>query len=276
MIKLSEASIWFDQTEAKDPDNGSVLFRCQLTPYDDSKRDAGGAYRRVMSVAPGTALPAGKAVRIHGQVWLIGTKEVDGFLDPHRDKYVLQQAAPKVNISRLSGYLTGTVAQTAWAGVEWTKDVREEETSSRVANMHNVLLPAGTDLRERDVVWFGSEAYLCIGVHTQASGFVAGYSVRLDRALETATRTVRVYDPSAGAYMPSAPASLPALVVRWQSLYQYGSEADARYQEGDAAIVLRTSDAVQTSDLITAAGSTWKVLSIDTLSGADVAHARPQ
>jgi hypothetical protein len=73
----------------------------------------------------------------------------------------------------------------------------------------------------------------------------------------------------------STPTTVKALRVRWQSLFLYGSEADAKYRPGDCSIVLPAGTSVATKDTITLAGTTWSVSAVEEISGAVVVHARP-
>lgn len=276
MISLAEASSYFDRTEALDADSGKLLFLCQLAPYDDSRRDSGSAYRRVMSVAPGTVMPAALSISIFGQVWLIGNKEIDGLEEMHRDKYVLQPSPSQLKVSRLPGFLAGTVATTRWACLEWAKDAKELEVSSNQPQEYYAYFPTGADVGIFDIVWQTGSAYLVRAVHPQASGYLRADCEKLDQALPAAAQiTTRAYSASAGAYTAAAPVTVNALRVRWQSLYLYGSQADARFQEGDCSIVLPAATPIATSSGLSLAGASWQVLSVETLGGATVAHARP-
>lgn len=275
MLTLAGASAYFDRTAARDPDTNALLFNCQVDAFDDSKRDAGGAYRRILSVAPGTQMPVGGAVRIRGQVWLVGALEKDGLEEEHRDKYVLQTAPVKHSVSRLSGYLSATVASSQWGSAEWQKDGKEVEVSSKHVQQYFLYFANSADVREYDVIWWGVSAYLALSVHPQASGFLVAPCVKLEYAAADATLNTRVYDPVLGEFASSVPTTVRALRVRWQSLFLYGSEADAHYTPGDCTLVLPYATPVATKDTITLAGTTWHVVSVETLGGATVVHGRP-
>jgi hypothetical protein len=276
MMTLAEAAAYFDRTPVLNPDNDSVLFYGQLEPYDDSKRDAGAAYRRILSVAPGTAMPSSRSVRILGQVWIVGNKETDGLEVAHRDKYVLQQAGVKVNVSRPADFLAGVATSSAWSAIEWLKDARELEVSSDVAPLYTLMMPNSTDLREHDIVWYSGRALLAQAPRTQPSDYKLATAFELEQAAPaTATIQARSYDPAVGAYTNGASTTQPCLRVRWQSLYLYGSAADTRYKPGDASLVLPAGTAIKTSDQITLAGVVWKVLASETLAGVVVVHGRP-
>lgn len=273
MLTLAEASAYFDRTEVCHPDTGAVLFLGQVDPFDDSKRDAGPAYRRVLSVAAGTVIPASREVRIHGQEWVLGTSERDGLSEIHREKYVLQPAKAW-NVSRLSAFLAGTVPTVLRGAAEWIKDTKEAETSSQVASQFNGLFALGADLRLHDVVWASGEAYLSRAVRPLPSGFTGAILARLDYPLQACTITERVYDPVTGAYAAGAPQVLQGLRLRWQDFFAYESQAAEKHRPGDDVLLVPASATVSTASTVQAYGSTWSVYAVESVSGVKALHVR--
>jgi hypothetical protein len=272
MMTLAQASLYFDRTPVYDSYTGAYLFSAQLDVYDDTKRDAHTAYRRVLSVKPGTTIPAGRVVDALGRHWIVGNSEPDGLADIHREKYVLAQSNSRLKVSTLGEYLTGVSHADVWSAVHWSKDAKQTETSSDQPQMHDVVLPA--EVNPRNVLWSATEAFLTLSPRPMPSGLHTAFCLKLDTQVETATVQSRVYDPVAGSYAASAGVTYPMLKVRWQSLFEYGSQADERYQEGDVSVVLPQSATINTSSLITVGGVTYSVLSVDTLVDSQVAHCR--
>ena len=274
-MKLADASSYFDRTPALDLTTGLGLFMGQIGNYDDSKRDASAAYRRVLSVRPGTVMPASMVVSMLNKVWMIGAMEPDGLEELYREKYVLQQASGQLNVSRLSGFLSSTVAGTYWASANWVKDAKQLEVSSETPQIFDITMPGAADVRVHDIVWTTGVAYLVLSPRQVASGYVQVNSLKLDQtAPVVASMTTRTYSPTTGTYTSAAPANVNALLVRWQSLFEYGSQTSERYQEGDAAIVLPSGTVVSTSTKITVSSVAYQVLSVLDLDGAVVLHAR--
>jgi len=274
-MRLVDAASYFDRTPVYEADGSTPLFKGQLDDYDDSKRDSGAAYRRILSVRPGTAMPATRAVRMFDLTWLVGAKETDGLDQAHRDKYVLQRAGVKLTVNRLPDFVSGAVGQTKWADPEWLKDSHELATSSKVPQIFSVFLPLGTDVRVYDVLWYAGAAFLTMAVRDLPSGFRAAECLELDQTVPAiASITRRTYDPVAGSFTSAASVDTPCLRVRWQSLYLYSSQSDTKYQEGDTSLVVGPSVPVSTADNVLFDGVTWQVLDVDSLGGANVIHAR--
>ena len=274
MLTLAQASRFFDRTPILSV-SGSHLFYGQVDPYADSARDSATAYRRILSVAPGTTIPADRIVKILGSVWLVGDSEVDGMAEAHREKYVLHPAPTQILVSRLSDHVSGVAPASIWGDRIWFKDGKEEAQSSRAVPMYSLYAALPTDVREFDIIKVGSQGYLCMSPHTMASGVLSATCVRLEFAVATATLATRVYDPVQGKYTSSVGTTVPCQRIRWQSLFLYGSQGDAKFQEGDCSLVFPTGTLMATKDMITLSGINWSILAMETLGGAVVAHCRP-
>lgn len=274
MLTLADASSYFDRTPVLDATTGATLFYGQIDLYDDAKRDSATAYRRVLSVKPGTALPASRALRIHGSAWIVGASELDGLAVAHRQKYVLHPAPTKVGLVSLSGFVTAAAAPEYWADMVWFKDGKEDAVSSRVVPMYTAYLAQSVSLPEYSVIKQGAAAYLVETPHGQASGIQSATCAKLEFAPADATLATRTYDPVQGKYTASTDTTVKCLRVRWQSLFLYGSQGDAKYQEGDCSLVFPTGTTLATKDRVTLAGQVWSILAVETLGGAVVAHGR--
>lgn len=272
MMTLAQASAYFDKVEVTDPFTGVFLFRGQVDPFDDTKRDAYSAYRRVLSTAPSVALPAHGTLNLLGQTWLVGDGEPDGMQELHRRKYVLSPAPETLSVSTLGQYLVGQSSAQVRAAAYWNRDAKQAGTSSEQPQLYDVLThdaPA-----PRRVLWDSGQAFLVLSPRPVASGLGASLSLRLDLGVESATLTRRVFSPVDGAFTSAQTSSVQALRVRWQSLFKYETQADPHYRDGDVSIVMPLGLGVDTSSRLTFADAAYQVLDTSTLDGALVVHAR--
>lgn len=275
MLTLADASRYFDRTPILDTVTGVTLFYGQVDPYADAMRDSATAYRRILSVSPSVVIPASRLVRILGSVWIVGDSEVDGMAVAHRRKYVLHPAPTLLSIRGLSGHVTGGTATVLWGNMIWFKDAKEEASSSRLNPLYTAYLPTSAALAEYDVISVGTTGYLVGPQHEQASGVLSATCAKLEYAPADATLATRVYDPVQGKHVSSTNTTVKCLRVRWQSLYLYGSQGDAKYQEGDCSLVFPTGTVLATKDRVILVGQDWSVLAVETIGGAVVAHGRP-
>jgi len=274
MLKLSQASAYFDRTPVLDAYKGSVVCMGQVDPYDESKRDAGAAYRRVLSVAPGTTIPTHGALRIFDTVWLAGRRERDGLAELHRDKYVLQPADGQFGFSTLTQYLAGTTRAQAYVAAEPVKTGKESESSSDVIAFYNLYMAPSVAVAKHEVLWVADQAFLALSVQVLPSGLKTAYSLKLDHSPVDAVLRTRVFDPVQGRHTLGASVNTRAARIRWQNLFEYEGQMEERYQEGDDTFALPAGSVVDTSSTVQAYGRTWRVLSVDDLGGAVTVHGR--
>lgn len=272
MLSLAQAASYFDRTPILDPTTGELLFNGQLEPFDDSHRDAGAAYRRILSVSPGTVVPT--VVTVHGATWVVGFRQSDSLGVTLRDKYVLQRA-DAASVSRPASFLAGTATHATWLATEWLKDGKEIDTSSDTIETFTIMAPGDLDLIEHDLVWYAGRALLAQRPRLQPSGYLEVTAVQLEQSLpSTASIASRTFNPANGGYTAGATVSVPCQRVRWQSWFRYDSEASARYKPGDATLIMPPGTAVKAEDRITFAGAEWKTLAVKTDSGVVCVHAR--
>ena len=274
-MELVDVSNFFDRTPAKDPDTGAELFRCQLLAYDESKRDAYTAYRRILSTSPTVTPPAGRVVNIHGTNWLVGASATDGWDVEHRRKYVIHAAQGQVRIHRLDGFLAGTPASTVWGDLQWVVDKKELEVSSRVPQRFAAILPETADVRVNDVLTLGDVTLLVTSKAQRVSGFLEadGMAQWMSQPATVAVHS-RAYSPAAGTYTTQATDSVPAMKVRWQEMYAYDDQLAERYQEGDSTWVLPGSTQVTTSSELVHGQDRYTLLAIQPSDGCKFVHAR--
>lgn len=273
-MELVDVASFFDRVPAQDPATGYTLFNCQLLAYDESKRDAFTAYRRMMSTNPNVNMPASRVVELHGVKWLVGDGQTDGWEQAHRRKYVLHQAAGTASVYRLASWLAGAPDSTPYGDLQWVKDVKELEVSSRSPQKFIAIFASPVDLREYDVVAFGGRAVLVTSVMRSAAGYAEGTGNLQEMPLGGVTVSTRTYSPATGGYTAGASVTVNAMKVRWQELYAYEDQLAERYQEGDCTWVLPASVAVNTATEIAFGADKYTVLAVRAVAGCKAVHAR--
>lgn len=273
-MELVDVATFFDRVPALDPVSGRTLFKCQLLAYDESKRDAFTAYRRIMSTNPTVTLPADHVVELHGVNWLVGEGQADGWEQAHRRKYVLHRAVGRAEVYRLASWLSGTPSSTPLGDLQWVKDVKELEVSSRSPQKFIAIFASPVDLREYDVVVFAGRAVLITSVMHSAAGYAEGTGNLQETPLASLTLGQRTYNPATGGYTAGAATTVNAMKVRWQEIYAYEDQLAERYQEGDCTWVLPSTATVSTATELSYGTEKYTVLAIRTVAGCKAVHAR--
>lgn len=276
-MKMVNVSRYFDRTQVYDPETGQELFKAQFNNYDGSKRDAFTAYRRIMSVDPQVQIPVERVVRAHDTVWILGDGHIDGWAEQHRRKHIAHRAAGRARVWSLAGYLNNGMPRDTWADLQWVVDRAEEEVSSMVPQLYVAIMSNTYPVREHDVIQIGSDRLFVQSAAHHASGFVEARGILQVGGASDTTLSVlrREYNPVAGKYLYTTVDNVRTLHVRWQELYLYGNQLDARFQEGDAAFAVPESTQVNLEDAIEFFGRRYTVLSVRKMSSALVLHARP-
>lgn len=265
---LSDVAVYFDKTPCTDVYSPFATFYGQLDVFDDSKRDGATVNRRVLSVAPGTSIPARRTVTVAAEQWLIGTHQADQFMGSSiRDKYVLHRALGTATIKTLVQLLTSGGVST-YAAKVWVKDMKELEASSELKSFMNIFLPSTDAAVEGDVITLAGTHYVVRNSYLSAAGFLVAEANELDAgALTTGTYTPRVYVPATDSRTSGTPVAVSTLVTRFQDNYEYPTQAAPKLEPGDIRAVI-TQAAVANplpGDLLQIASVDWKVLT----AGAD-------
>jgi hypothetical protein len=274
-MELVDVASFFDKVPARDPVSGRLLFNCQVLAYDESKRDAYTAYRRIMSTNPDVVIPSTRVISLYGSTWLVGDNQIDGWDTLHRSKSVLHRAKGVASIYRLDGFLAGTPAVQPWADLQWVQDKKELEVSSNVPQKHAVVLPDVVDVRPLDVVVLADECIFVSAVSRHASGFTEATGFKqLWTAPTTLSVQTRTYSPTTGGYTAGVTANFSAVRVRWQELFMYEDQMAERYQEGDHTWVLPMAANVTTSSELVVGTERYTVLAVRAVNNCRVVHAR--
>lgn len=276
MMLLKNVSRVFDKTPAYDPDTGVKLFDCQFNNYDGSHRDAHSAYRRVLSTAPGTVMPASRTVQALTETWLVGEAHYDGHADLHRQRHVVQKATGKLKIYTLLEYLTEQAPSLeAWGDIQWAVGKRELEFSSDNPQVYDVFFPVDHDLPPHRIIEWDGRLYLGQYQYLSAAGFALYQTYRQARVREKITVVTRQYVPSQGKHVEVRVPNVPALEVRWQEYFEYKEKMADKYDLGDRVYLVPSSTDVNTTSKVEVGGRQWAVIGMDTQDGIKHLHVRP-
>lgn len=262
-MRLAAAAKHFDQQVLTDA-YGSATIRGQFDLFDDSKRDGVVSRRRILSVAPGTTLPARNVLGINGATWLVGSANTDYFkASAIRDKYVLHEADGLATVQSFAQFLAGAGGTTAYAALEWTKAAKEVDESSDLSDVMTAVLARTETLPAVGVLTLGSGNYLLREPHQSAAGFLM---VLVDEikapAKETGTFTGMTYEPVTDVWAGTG-VSVAFVRLRWQSHFRYLSASTLRYEAGDDVLIcLKSAATPKANDKVVLADGTWQVLTV--------------
>lgn len=265
-MRLLDAARRFDRTEFQDAYSGESLFFGQLDVFDDSRRDAYGVERRILSVAPGIRMPARRVICEPGrdEAWLVGTCQPDYFNGQEiRNKYVLHRADGLAYLKTPSQALAGDEGVRAYANAAWLKDAKQQDEASTAPGMYGVFLAKPESLALDTVILLGDQTFWVRGRYGSSAEFLVAEVEDVTGSLQAVQYGVAVYDPVADSNSIT-PRSVQAFVLRWQALYQNTSEAALKAERGDRVVVVRKADvpAPKVGDKVVGA-QPWTVRAIE-------------
>lgn len=263
-MRLHKAATWFDSSRLYDAYTDTLVGKGQLDPTDLFKLDGASVRRRMVSVAPETALPTRRAVRLGDSTYLIGEPSTDEWQgSPIRTKYVLHQTPGQATVKTVAEALAGAPGRTMYASREWNKAVADPQTSSNYFNDYHIFVAHTETVSPLDLIQIDGQWHICHAVHPSLSGFTDAVSHEiLGTVFETASAESRVYDPVLDDYM-STGSSVPVLRVRWQEHFNYLTAAQETYLRGDETVfVLKAGFPAKPSDGLILSDGLWRVISV--------------
>lgn len=276
-MKLRAASRSFDKTPVVDAYDGTVYGKGQFDLYDDSRRDAYGVERRILSVDPDVSMPSRLTIRTESDVWLVGEFQPDFWRGSEvRHKYVLHQVVGLATIRTLGQRVRSEAGASAYASEAWAKDAKRIEDTALSAALFDLFFSAAENIPVPAVVGLAGEEFLATSAHVTAGGFKVLRCERLEwSALVTATLKRVAYDPKLDTETETD-VETDVLDLPHQALYEMRSAAALDHQIGDRVLVFDTAVEVGVGDRVEVSGRTLQVLSVEPWGDASVALARPQ
>lgn len=153
-MELAAVASRFDSTPMWDAYTGQKLKGCcQVSIWDNPRRDGLTTVRRTISMADKVALPARMTLIIGGQVWLVGqvvNPDTWG-ADVTRKGYVTQMAM----LGRVGS--TKAVLENSTVPVYvsrlWTRDVKDISSTSSGQGQYGIYFTKGESVREGEFIY---------------------------------------------------------------------------------------------------------------------------
>lgn len=262
-MDLYAASRRFDDTVLTDGYTGTDAGKAQLKHFSDAVRDSVTVNRRILSAAPNLAIPSRRVIAAAGETWIVGKGANDVFGGQiMRTEYVVQEAEALATIHSIASALALAAGTSAYASRTWVKAGREIDESSDTNSQFALVFASTETLAQTNLVLVGSVWYMIRTMYPSAAGFVLAVADELvNPTFETVTLGTRTYNPVTDTFT-STTTSARLLRVRWQSHFEYLSQASQAYQPGDeVGMVLSTlPTAPKASDQITLSDGVFRVL----------------
>lgn len=276
-MKLRAAARAFDKTPIVDAYDGTIYGKGQFDLYDDSRRDAYGVDRRILSADPVVSVPPRRVIRTDNDVWLVGEFQPDFWRGKElRHKYVVHQAVGLATVRTLGERVRGASGFTAYASEAWVKDAKRIEDTALSASLFDLLFSSAETIPVPSLITIGSDEFLATSKHITSGGFHVLRCERLEwNALTTAALKRVVYDPRLDVEAETE-TEVEVIDLPHQALYEMRSVAALEHQVGDRVLVFADTVGVEAGDRLDVSGRTLQALSVEVWADAQVVLARPQ
>lgn len=271
-MKLSTVAKYFNRTGFSDTYSQKALGRGQLSVFEDSVRDGPTTQRRVFEVAPDTARPARGVITIHGEPWVIGMSANDSYDgEVIRTKWIIVKSSGLAEVFTLKQILKDEDPLEAHAGLIWEKTNSEMEISSGKYNQLQFFFDINENVQKDNVVKLGGKLHTVMSVFPATAGHKAAVVEELQSgALETITTEGSTWDPIEEEYTGGSTSTL--LRLRWQSDFEYFSQATETFKRGDQQAV--TTEALNNGTVLGLSDGDWVVISTQPRNGVQYTHIR--
>lgn len=274
-MDFRRVSTYFDNLEFRDAYSNAVAFFGQLDLFDEAKRDSETALRRIISTSATALIPARRAVRAGGIVYLIGQPHQDSFQGIQvRVGYASQKAGPLASILSLDEACLGLPGTVAYASRAWIKDTAFSEQSSIINSQYHINFGITENVKAADIVRASGDYFVVRSVSEGESGLlIATCDLLKGVAPEPATIQAGAYSATTETFT-GAPVTAPVLALRWQSLFAYGGGQADPFAAGDIQIVAAKSSVTMIPGArVTLSSGIWTVLSVVSVGAAWVCRA---
>lgn len=273
MPELVDVARHFDDTQAYDAYTGTAAFMAQFSTFDESSPDGSVSRKRLMSTAPGVAIPVRRAIAITNEVWLVGDSSADMFNNtPIRLAFWLKRSSGLVNRLTIPQVLSSAAGYSLHGVVTSLKSTLNSPNDSDYNSQYAVYFASDEAVNIGQFIRFGSRILRVRGTNYEQSGFVCATADELERGVETATVvTGRSYNPVTDVATETT-AAVSVITADPGILFkQLGPTAD-KYVAGDLTMFLASQPITGTK--IAYRSEFWTILESYSEAGGYVAHVR--
>ena len=263
-MKLTVAANKFNNTPAEDAYNPAVTLILQYDPLAYAKIDGVAVRKRSVSADPSVTMPGRGAIRIDGEVYLIGHGAPDYWKGKAiRRNYVIQGADDLADLQSIAGKLAGTTPVQAYAAVIFNKYMPDGVDSSKYPPQYQLFVAGSENVPADSLATVGGNTYLIKQSYLSESGLRIALANEIDQpCFETIAYSTNTYDPITDSTSGTTK-NVPIMRIKWTEHFNYLSAASTTFERGDMQVFALKTDLpdVKASDTLTLSDGPWRVIS---------------
>lgn len=259
-MDLAQAANYFNDIPVTDAYTGASLFYAQLSSSLDRQPDGSISKRRIISVAPGTVLPARRAASWLGETWLMGDMILDGLQGiALRANIAVKKATDSFAILTPGQAALAASGTLAYGQKEYLKDTVNTQTDAQYDPFWEISFGANEPVLKGTYLRSGSTLYFSRSTHQILEGYIVTEADQVDYVPASAVFAGSVYDPTADAFTGSS-VTTTGLLMDSYMVYQYLHPSSPKMLPGDQTLVVAQSAVTPVvGQQVTTAGRTWRI-----------------
>lgn len=274
-MDLAQAANYFNDIPVTDAYSGASLFYAQLSSSLDRQPDGSISKRRIISVAPGTALPTRRAATWLGETWLLGDMILDGLQGiALRANIAVKKATDSFAILTPGQAALASGGTPAYGQKEYLKDTVNSPTDAEYDPFWEISFGANEPVLKGTYLRSGSTLYFSRSTHQILEGFVVTEADQIDYVSASAVFAGNVYDPIADAFVGGG-ITTTGLMMDSYMVYQYLHPSSPKMLPGDQVLVVAQSAVTPVvGQQVTAGGRSWRIEAVNADQDAWNLHIR--
>lgn len=275
-MDIADAATYFDQDPVADGYTLNYLFDAQTASFDDSSGDGATNRRRILSLAPGLALPTRRVIEMYGDLWLVGTGTPDGFYgEVIRQQYTMKRVTDAFTLYTPGAALAQVGGLAVYGHRHYFRDVTDNVSEAKLDTFWNIFLapgePAGPGSILKDA---RGGLYRVRNDYLPVEGLRVCQSDTLDAGSRvTVALDTGVYDPVTDSFS-SGSSAVPGILLNLPQAYHFRHMTDGRELPGDRILFLPGSSQPTTGGTLSIAGVKWRVVTVQPELDAKAVHMR--
>ena len=274
-MRLKAAATYFDDTPVYDGYTGAYLWLCQFSSFNDANAVGSTSTRRILSIAPGLALPARRAVKVFDDVWLVGDGNPDSWKGAViRQSFNMKKSNALVEVVTPAQACLGTVGTQVYSQKIYFKDTVNSLNNADYDPFWNFFFAPNEAVAKGAFLRVGTELYRVRSDYVPLEDLRIAQSDVVDAGPVSAVFTTGAYNPATDSFTTTT-VTAPVILMDFTKLYSYQTKASERVAAGDMnALVAKSSLTPDVGKLVLVGGLDWKILSRESEQDAWLLHLR--
>lgn len=274
-MRLKAAAKYFDDTPVYDAYTGQFLWNCQFSSFNDANAVGSTSTRRVLSIAPGLALPPRRAVRVFDDYWLVGDGNPDSWKGSViRQSFNMKKATALVNLLTPGEACLGESGVQAFAQSIYFKDTVSTLNNADYDPFWNYFFSPTEPVSKGTFIRDGARLLRVRSAYLPLEDLRIGQSDEADSGLLEAVFNTGVYVPATDSYT-DVPVATTVILLDFTKAFSYLSQGSEKVAAGDVgAMVAQSAINPDVGSTVSVSGAAWRIMGKDAQADAWLLHLR--